>query len=334
MKWKNLILIPLVGLLLLGSMQTVLAEEVVTASIPVSVQIKGGTEDIARLSGEPFSLSLMDDAGEILDTKEVTPDRATGKGNAEFQVRLDQPKDFTFYVFQNPSKNLPEYWTEPTEYRVDVHVVYDAEGNLTAPIRAYKRTAAEEEMETDDPWTKAGEIVFEKSLYAPCLIDPPVEKKVLDETTNTYVEDSTGQFTFVMEPYDEKGDAAKIAATPMPDGKTGGSVELTITGTTSPAPDNPELGPEYPQFQDSTGKSTDMGIIRYYEAGEWDYQIYEKSASPAAGYEKDDEVYYVHVSVTLDEANKTYVAERTYYSKKTGQEVKRHPSNLSINCTV
>ena len=108
------------------------------------------------------------------------------------------------------------------------------------------------------------------SPMQPCLIDPPVVKKVLDPNGNE-ITDTTGTFKFLMEPIE-----ANATAAPMPDGP-GIAKELTLKGSTTYA----GTGIFGPYYKDSVGTLSEFGEITYDQEGVWTYRISEVSAVSA-----------------------------------------------------
>ena len=294
MKLKKLLMIPIVGLLLLGSVHTSLAAEPVTAEIPVSVEIK----DAAELpKAETFTVTLrpVDGAPMPANTKDEAKLVFNGTGKQSFPaISFDEPGDYRYSLEQEIS-DTTICWIDETKYEILVRVfVNENDDSLYAVL-----TDATGE-------TKAEEFKFINSVYEPCIIDPPVLKKVVDENGNV-VEDTTGTFVFRIEAIGNNA-----AATPMPDNKVGGSKDLTLIGSTKYLREG-DFGPIY---EDSKGTITEFGVIKYFETGTWEYQISEVSAS--TGYTVDDEIYNLKMEITRDDTNHKYVATRTVTTKKQG----------------
>ena len=142
----------------------------------------------------------------------------------------------------------------------------------------------------------------------PCLIDPPVVKKVLSPY-GSEVTDTTGTFTFRMEPT-----GANASTAPMPDGP-GIAKELTLIGSTTYA----GTGIFGPYYKDSVGTLAEFGEIPYDQEGVWTYRISEVSAGD--GYEENHEFYIVTVKVTGDFAARKYNADITVVNKD-NEEIK------------
>ena len=132
----------------------------------------------------------------------------------------------------------------------------------------------------------------------PCVIDPPVVKKVLDSNGNE-ITDTNGTFVFRMEPE---------GAAPMPDGP-GIAKELTLKGSTTYA----GTGIFGPYYKDSVGTLSEFGEITYDQEGIWTYTIKEIRAE--GGYEVNEEVYTVTVKVTGDFEARKYKADITVVDK-------------------
>ena len=294
MKLKKLLMIPIVGLLLLGSVHTSLAAEPVTAEIPVSVEIK----DAAELpKAETFTVTLrpVDDAPMPANTKDEAKLVFNGTGKQSFPaISFDEPGDYRYSLEQEIS-DTTICWIDETKYEILVRVfVNENDDTLYAVL-----TDATGE-------TKAEEFKFINSVYEPCIIDPPVLKKVVDANGNV-VEDTVGTFVFRMEAIGNNA-----ATAPMPDNKVGGSKDLTLTGSTKYLREG-DFGPLY---EDSKGTITEFGVIKYFETGTWEYQISEVSASD--GYTVDDEIYNLKMEITRDDNAHKYVATRTVTTKKQG----------------
>ena len=94
MKWKKLLMMPIVGLLLLGSVHTALAAEPVTAEIPVSVVIK----DAAELpKAETFTITLrpVDGAPMPANSPQEAKLTFTAAGRQSFPaISYDEPGDY------------------------------------------------------------------------------------------------------------------------------------------------------------------------------------------------------------------------------------------------
>ena len=96
MKLKKLLMIPIVGLLLLGSVHTALAAEPVTAEIPVSVEIK----DAAELpKAETFTITLRPADGAPMPAgySQEAKLTFTAAGRQPFPtIRYDEPGDYRY----------------------------------------------------------------------------------------------------------------------------------------------------------------------------------------------------------------------------------------------
>ena len=136
----------------------------------------------------------------------------------------------------------------------------------------------------------------------PCVIDPPVIKKVLDSNGNE-ITDTTGTFVFRMEPT-----GANASTAPMPDG-LGIAKDLTLKGSTTYA----GTGIFGPYYKDSVGTLSEFGEITYDQEGVWTYKISEVSVSD--GYEVNEEIYTVTVTVTGDFEARKYKADITVVDK-------------------
>ena len=295
MKLKKLLMIPIVGLLLLGSVHTSLAAEPVTAEIPVSVEIK----DAAELpKAETFTITLppIDGAPMPAGMEKEAKLTFNAAGKQTFPaISYEEPGDYR-YSLEQAISDTTICWTDETKYEILVKVFVDEQtGELKDPVFA---DATGEK--------KAEEFKFINSVYEPCIIDPPVLKKVVDANGNE-VEDTAGTFVFRMEAIGNNADTA-----PMPDNKVGGSKDLTLVGSTKYLREG-DFGPLY---EDSKGTLTEFGEIKYFAAGTWEYQISEVSASD--GYTVDDEIYNLKMEITRDENSHKYVATRTVTTKKKG----------------
>ena len=136
----------------------------------------------------------------------------------------------------------------------------------------------------------------------PCVIDPPVIKKVLDSNGNE-ITDTTGTFVFRMEPT-----GANASTAPMPDG-LGIAKDLTLKGSTTYA----GTGIFGPYYKDSVGTLSEFGEITYDQEGVWTYKISEVSTSDE--YVVNEELYTVTVKVTGDFEARKYNADITVVDK-------------------
>ena len=146
------------------------------------------------------------------------------------------------------------------------------------------------------------------SPMKPCLIDPPVVKKVLSPY-DSEITDTIGTFTFLMKPT-----GANASTAPMPDGP-GIAKELKLKGSTTYA----GTGIFGPYYKDSVGTLSEFGEITYDQEGVWTYRISEVSAE--GGYEENHEFYTVTVKVTGDFAARKYNADITVVNKD-NEEIK------------
>ena len=295
MKWKKLLMMPFVGLLLLGSVHTALAAEPVTAEIPVSVEIK----DAAELpKAETFTITLrpVDGAPMPAGYSQEAKLTFTAAGKQSFPaISYDEPGDYR-YTLEQEISDKTVCWIDETRYEILVKVFVDeTTGELKTPV--FTDATGEQ---------KAEEFKFVNSVYEPCIMDPPILKRVVDENGNE-VEDTAGTYTFRLEAI-----GANASTAPMPDGAVGGSKDLTLTGSTKYVREG-DFGPLY---EDSKGTLAEFGVMKYFEEGTWEYQISENSAS--TGYTVDDEIYNVKIVVTRDDSAHKYVSERTVTSKKQG----------------
>ncbi len=294
MKLKKLLMIPIVGLLLLGSVHTALAAEPVTAEIPVSVEIK----DAAELpKAETFTVTLRPVDGAPMPEKAEQEAKLTfaGTGKQSFPaISFDEPGDYR-YTLEQEISDTTVCWIDETKYEILVRVFVNDQDNSLYVV--FTDATGE---------NKAEEFKFVNSVYEPCIIDPPVLKKVVDENGNV-VEDTVGTFTFRLEAIGTDSNTA-----PMPDDGRGGSKDLVLTGATNYLREG-DFGPLY---QDSKGTISEFGEIRYFETGTWEYQVSEVSASD--GYQVDDEIYNLKMEVTRDDTSHKYVATRTVTTKKQG----------------
>ena len=187
-----------------------------------------------------------------------------------------------------------------TEYTINVNVTRDSETK--------KLKADVEYLRNGTPYEGSTVFLFVNtpSPWSPCTIDPPVVKTVVDESGQV-INDTTGTFTFEMQPVGPNADKA-----PMPGGVDGQPKEITLTGSTTKVGDG-QFGPIH---QDSKGVLSEFGEIRYYEEGTWQYQIRELNAS--GGYTTDSEVYILEVNVTRDKENRTHRATFKVTSRTEG----------------
>jgi hypothetical protein len=310
MKLKKLLMIPIVGLLLLGSAHTILAAESVDAQIPVAVEVhipqnvttsETPTVILKPESGAPMPSGAKDQA---------TLTFSTAGGKMTFPaITFTEPGDYNYTLEQAPAADPAHYWADNKKYSVRVKVFVNEEegdhnGELYVVYSAVDATGKETAVSGEDG--KQSEFVFVNSVYEPCIIDPPVLKKVVDANGNV-VEDTVGTFVFRMEAIGNNA-----ATAPMPDNKVGGSKDLTLTGSTKYLREG-DFGPLY---EDSKGTLTEFGVMKYFETGTWEYQISEVNAS--TGYTVDDEIYNLKMEITRDDTNHKYVATRTVTTKKQG----------------
>lgn len=120
---------------------------------------------------------------------------------------------------------------------------------------------------TIDGYNITNKVLQEPVELLPALHDPPVQKKIEGDTP---AKNST--FTFVLTPNDE--------SYPMPDGKTGGSKEMSISGA----------------------GSGEFGIIEFGAAGTYEYTVFEKNTGET-GYGYDESTYTIRYEVADEDAN-------------------------------
>ena len=114
---------------------------------------------------------------------------------------------------------------------------------------------------------KVDEIVFENK-FGPCFIDPPIQKKVVDENGNPASTDET--FYFQMK--------ADDPSWPMPEGSKNGLKEMSIQGS----------------------GSVEFGDIWYDKVGTYTYKVYEVEGDNE-DIDYDTNIRYLTVTVTKGE---------------------------------
>ena len=116
-------------------------------------------------------------------------------------ITFTEPGDYNYTLEQAPAADPAHYWADNKKYSVRVKVFVNEEegdhnGELYVVYSAVDATGKETAVSGEDG--KQSEFVFVNSVYEPCIIDPPVLKKVVDANGNV-VEDTVGTFVFRME---------------------------------------------------------------------------------------------------------------------------------------
>ena len=188
----------------------------------------------------------------------------TAAGKQSFPaISFDEPGDYR-YTLEQEISDKTVCWIDETRYEILVKVFVDEKtGELKDPV--FTDATGEQ---------KAEEFKFVNSVYEPCIMDPPILKRVVDENGNE-IADTTGTYTFRLEAI-----GANASTAPMPDGAVGGSKDLTLTGSTKYVREG-DFGPLY---EDSKGTLAEFGVMKYFEEGTWEYQISEVSASTGCAY--------------------------------------------------
>ena len=304
-------MIPIVGLLLLGSVHTSLAAESAIAEIPVSVYVhkpyylwtatEKPTIVLKPENGAPMPAGASEQA--------VLTFPANG-GTLTFpKIEYTEPGDYNYTMEQMPVSDPKHYWADNRKYSVRVKVFVNEEegehnGELYVAYSAVDETGREASIGGEGDKVRA--FSFSNSIYEPCSIDPPVFKTVLDYDGKP-VKDTTGTFVFRMEPIGDDPDH-----TPMPE-ETGTPKTITLKGSTSKF-----LAPGFDNYvyQDAEDNLSEFGRITYYDEATWKYRISEIGAP--GSYSRDDEFYELTVKVTRDDNAHRYVADTTITSKKRG----------------
>ena len=166
----------------------------------------------------------------------------TAAGKQSFPaISFDEPGDYR-YTLEQEISDKTVCWIDETRYEILVKVFVDEKtGELKDPV--FTDATGEQ---------KAEEFKFVNSVYEPCIMDPPILKRVVDENGNE-IADTTGTYTFRLEAI-----GANASTAPMPDGAVGGSKDLTLTGSTKYVREG-DFGPLY---EDSKGTLAEFGVMQ------------------------------------------------------------------------
>ena len=258
----RMLLLPLWVAAMLLQVTVLAAGNSCSVNIPVEVQVEG--TDVPSGVDYTVRISPVDSANPMPEADTVT---ITDGGTGSFgPITYTSVGDYEYKIVQEPG-DVEGMTYDETSYIVTVRVTNGADGLV-----------GEMWIRLEDQDEKPDSVLFVNTYdkepepdpeYDPVLVDPPVSKKVVDESGKQVDDDTT--FTFQM--------TAQDSSYPMPSGSSNGTKRATVVGS----------------------GAVEFGIMKFTEPGTYSYKLSEIGNSADSTHTYSTDVYTIEFTVTKGE---------------------------------